>query len=183
MVSSNVYSSLVEWLSTAMEKEFAATRKPEYKTKTLVGLGRNSKAWSSWVETLLTDLFEQFLCLEKEKRVLVGEDGATLYSYNGAFFEQIDVKAEKFMAELIKRTMRALKIGSMYVQKCPVDIAKSIVSTLTSSDEYLYKPDRRYIAFENGIFDVEKGSLKKFNIKYRPFIALDLEYRDEKECY
>lgn len=78
MVSSNVYSSLVEWLSTAMEKEFAATRKPEYKTKTLVGLGRNSKAWSSWVETLLTDLFEQFLCLEKEKRVLVGEDGATL---------------------------------------------------------------------------------------------------------
>jgi phage/plasmid-associated DNA primase len=183
MVKSETYEHLTQHLSEAMEKEFAATRKPEYRTKTLIGLGRNGKAWSSWVETLLTDLFEQFLCLDKEKRVLVGEDGSTLYAYNGAFFEQIDVKAEKFMAELIKRTMRALKIGSMYVQKCPSDIARSVVSTLTSSDEYLYKPDRRYIAFENGIFDIEKGSLKKFNIKYRPYIALDLEYRDEKECY
>lgn len=183
MVKSETYKHLTQYLSEAMEKEFAATRKPEYRTKTLVGLGRNGKAWSSWVETLLTDLFEQFLCLDKEKRVLVGEDGSTLYAYNGAFFEQIDVKAEKFMAELVKRTMRALKIGSMYVQKCPSDIARSVVSTLTSSDEYLYKPDRRYIAFENGIFDIEKGSLKKFNIKYRPFIALDLEYLDEKECY
>ncbi len=183
MVSSNVYSSLVEWLSTAMEKEFAATRKPEYKTKTLIGLGRNSKVWSSWIETLLTDLFEQFLCLDKEKRVLVGEDGATLYAYNGAFFEQIDVKAEKFMAELVKRTMRALKIGSMYVQKCPVDIAKSIVSTLTSSDEYLYKPDRRYIAFTNYIFDLQTGKPKSFNIKYNPYLVLDIEYKDRDTCY
>lgn len=174
---------MAEWLSAAMEKEFAATRKPEYRTKTLIGLGRNGKTWSSWVETLLSDLFEHFLCLDKEKRVLVGEDGATLYAYNSKYYEQIDVKAEKFIAELIKRTMRALKIGSMYVQKCPADIAKSIVSTLTSSDEYLYKPDRKYIAFENGIFDLERGQLKVFNIKYNPYMSLDISYMGEKECY
>ncbi|MBD5178113.1 MAG: hypothetical protein HDT00_00230, partial [Bacteroidales bacterium] len=131
----------------------------------------------------MIDLFEQFLCLGADKRVLVGDDGATLYAYNGAFFEQIGVRAEKFMAELVKRTMRALRIGSLYVQSCPEKIARAVVSTLTSSDEYLYKPDRRYIAFQNGIFDLDSGKLKAFSIKYRPFIALDVDYGDERSLY
>lgn len=166
-----------------MEREFAASRKESHKVKTLVGLGAVHKRYASWVETLLTDLSERLLCLVGDKRVLVGDDGYTLYAYNGAYFEQIGVKAEKFIAELIKRTMRTLQIGSLYVQNCPERIARALVSTLTSSDEYLYRPDRRYIAFKNGVFDLEKGKLKPFSIKYRPFIALDVEYADERELY
>lgn len=182
MTSALTYEYLAKLLSKAMEDAFKATRKPEYKTKTLIGLGRAGKR-SDWVETLLCELFERHICFDKSKLVLVGEDGGTLYAFNGRYYERIGVKSDKFMTELVKRSMRELQIGAMYVQKCSEAIAKSIVSTLTSSDEYLYKPDRRYIAFANGIFDLEKGRLKQFDNKYRPYIALDMEYQDGKTLY
>lgn len=183
MVKNEVYESLSKWLSEAMESGFKATRKATYKTQSLIGLGKSGKGEVAWIYTLMQDLFEQYLCLDKEKRILVGEDGATLYAYNGRYFEQIDVAAQKFVCELIKRTMRLLQIGSTYVQKCPDNIAKSVVSTLTSSDEYLYKPDRRYIAFNNVVFDLKDGKPKQFALKYKPYIALDIDYLPAKEAY
>lgn len=181
MVRNETFEHLSTWLSEAMESDFKATRKPEYKTKTLIGLGRAGKH-SEWIETMLAELIERYICLDKEKRILVGEDGATLYSFNGRYFEQIDVAAQKFVTELVKRTMRALRIGSGYIQKCPDGIAKSIVSTLTSSDEYLYKPDRRYIAFNNCVFDLKDRKPKTFSIDRNPYIVLDIDYHDKKEC-
>lgn len=182
MTSASTYKFLSEWLSKAMESAFKATRKPEYKTKTLIGLGRAGKR-SDWIETVLGELFEQHICLDSEKRILVGEDGATLYAFNGRYYEQIDMQANKFVTELIKQTMRELKIGAVYIQKCPEVFAKSIVNTITSSDEYLYKPDRRYIAFSNCVFDLKDGKPKQFSLRYKPFIALDIEYMTAKEAY
>lgn len=182
-VRSKTYDYLVGWLSGAMAKEYDETHKDWRANKTLRKLGRTGNGYQAWIETTLTDLFEQFLCLGAEKRILVGDDGATLYAYNGAYFEQIGVRAEKFMAELVKRTMRTLQIGSLYVQSCPEKIARAVVSTLTSSDEYLYKPDRGYIAFRNGIFDLENNRLRAFGIKFRPFMAIDVDYADENTLY
>lgn len=182
-VSSKTYQYLVGWLSESIKKEYNDTHKDWRANKTIEKLGTRGNGYQTWIETTLIDLFEQFLCLGTDKRVLVGDDGATLHAYNGAYFEQIGVRAEKFMAELVKRTMRELKIGSMYVQSCPERIARAVVSTLTSSDEYLYKPDKRYIAFQNGVFDLDNGKLKAFNIKYRPYIALDIDFADAKTLY
>ncbi|MDE6536075.1 MAG: hypothetical protein K2K82_08735 [Muribaculaceae bacterium] len=182
-VSSKTYEYLVGWLAESITKEYNESHKDWRANKTIEKLGKSSKGYQTWIETTLIDLFEQFLCLGADKRVLVGDDGATLYAYNGAYFEQIGVRAEKFMAELVKRTMRTLQIGSLYVQSCPEKIARAVVSTLTSSDEYLYKPDKRYIAFQNGIFDLDNGKLKAFSIKYRPYIALDVDYADAKTLY
>lgn len=183
MTSAKTYQFLTQWLSESITKEYNNTHKDWRSSKTITGLGKSGKGYQTWIETTLTDLFELFMCLSEDKRVLVGEDGTTLYAYNGAYFEQIGVRADKFMTELVKRTMRALQIGSLYVQSCPEKIARAVVSTLTSSDEYLYKPDKRYIAFQNGVFDLEKGALKAFSIKYRPYIALDIAYADEKTLY
>lgn len=166
-----------------MEAAFKASRKASYKTQSLKGLGKTGKMWSSWVDTLMTDLFERHLCLDEERRVLVGADGGTLYAYNGRYYEQVDVKAEKFVAELAKRTMRLLDIGPMYVQGCPDKIARSVVNTLTSSDEYLYAPDRRYVAFNNCVFDLKDGKPREFSLRYRPFIALDIDYMDAEAAY
>ena len=183
MVKTETYKYLSDYLSGVMEREYNASHKDWRSCKTLRGLGQRTKGYQTWVETVLTDLFERYLCLDKDKRVLVGEDGGTLYAYNGRYFERVDVKAEKFIGELVKRTMRALDIGSMYVQKCPADIAKSVVGTLTSSDEYLYIPDRRYVAFRNVIFDLPEGKVRQFSLKYRPYIVLDVDYNDYKAHY
>lgn len=183
MVRQQTYTYLVAWLGGEMEKEYNETHKEWRTSKTLRGLGRRGKSYQTWVETTLMDLFEQYLCLGKDKRVLVGEDSATLYAYNGRYFEMVDVKAEKFMSELVKRTMRFLEIGSIYVQSLPDKIAKSVCNTLTSSDEYLYRPSRRYIAFENVIYDLKDYRPKEFSIERNPYLILDINYYDEKECY
>ena len=176
MTSAKTYDYLVGWLAESIAKEYNDTHKDWRANKTIEKLGKSGKGYQTWIETTLIDLFEQFLCLETDKRVLVGNDGATLYAYNGAYFEQIGVRADKFIAELVKRTMRELQIGSMYVQNCPEKIARAVVSTLTSSDEYLYAPDKRYIAFQNGVFDVDNGKLKSFSIKYNFYEKWTISY-------
>lgn len=183
MVSQRLYESLAGWLSEAMEKDYDSTHKDWRSSKVLRGLGRRGGGYQSWIETTLVELFEKYLCLVQERRVLAGEDGAVLYAYNGEYFEQVGIKAEKFIAELAKRSLRLLEVGPMYVQACPDKVAKSVVNTLTSSDEYLYKPDKRYIAFRNCVFDLRDGKPKAFNIRYNPAIVLDMDYMDEKECY
>lgn len=184
MVSQRLYASLSGYLSEAMEGEYNAAHKDWRSSKVLRGLGkRGGGGYQAWIETALLDLFEGFLCLSGERRVLVGEDGVTLYAYNGEYFEPVGIKAEKFIVELAKRTMRSLDIGSMYVQTCPEKVARSVVGTLTSSDEYLYRPDRRYVAFRNCVFDLRDGKAKAFNLRYNPAIVLDIDYMGEKECY
>lgn len=181
MVRLETYRHLSGWLSDAMERTFKETHKG--KTQTLVGLGRFGKAYSTWIDTLMADLFERHLCLDEEKRLLVGSDGGTLYAYNGKCYEQVDVKAEKFVAELVKRTMRLLEIGPMYVQSCPDKVARMVVGTLTSSDEYLYVPDRRYVAFNNCVFDLREGRTKGFALRYRPYLSIDVDYMAPDEAY
>lgn len=183
MVSQKLYTYMSAYLAGVMEKEYDATHKDWRSCKSLRGLGKRGKGYQPWIEAVLMDLFERFICLSEDRQVLVGEDGVTLYAYNGAYYEQIGIKADKFVLELAKRTMRLLDIGLAYVQNCPDKIARSVVNTLTSSEEYLYKPDKRYVAFRNCVFDLRDGKPKVFNIRYKPAIVLDMEYMDEKECY
>lgn len=183
MVRQQTYEYLTVWLSERMEQEYDSSHKEWRSSKTLRGLGKRGKTYQTWVETTLVELFEKYLCFSGSRIVLVGSDSATLYAYNGKYYDIVDVKGGQFVLELIKKVMRSLDIGTAYIQGCSDKIARSVYSTLTSSDEYLYKPNRRYIAFENCIFDLKDGKPKKFGLDKVPFLALDIEYLDEKEAY
>ena len=62
-------------------------------------------------------------------------------------------------------------------------IALSCLDTISSSDKYLYKPNRRYVAFRNLVYDVEKRKAVKPSAEQCPAIVLDLEYKDKDELY
>lgn len=185
MVKSDTYSYLVQWVVEGMEKAHEEMRKenPKGFKNPLRGLGKGAFKFYGNIDAMLTDLFERRLCMSKEKPLLMSEDLQSLYAYNGERFEQITIKTDTFIAELAKRTLRELEIGSMYVQRSPRGMASAVIGTLMSTEEYIYRSDRRYIAFYNGIFDLEKRKLKPFSPKYNPYLTLDIEYLASEEAY
>lgn len=185
MAKSDTFTYLAQWISEGMEKAHEEMRKADPKAfkNPLRGLGKGAFKFFSNIDAMLCDLFERRLCMSKEKPLLMSEDLQTLYAYNGERFEQITIRTDTFIAELAKRTLRELEIGSMYVQKSPRNMASAVIGTLTSTEEYIYKAERRYIAFSNGIFDLDTRKLKAFSPQYNPYLTLDIEYMTSDEAY
>lgn len=184
-ISNDLFTYLAQWVAEGMEKAHEEMRKADPKAfkNPLRGLGKGAFKFFSNIDAMLCDLFERRLCMSKEKPLLMSEDLQTLYAYNGERFEQITIRTDTFIAELAKRTLRELEIGSMYVQKSPRSMASAVIGTLTSTEEYIYKAERRYIAFSNGVFDLDTRKLKAFSPQYNPYLTLDIEYMTSDEAY
>lgn len=177
MTSAKTYDYLTGVLSESIEADFS--KKSDYKKDkcTFKGYGEYDKLISRRKLATLCYYFERHLCKSDKKVLLVGLD-KKIYVFNGSYFEETDNTG--FIIELIKRTMERLGIGLQYLMLAPKEIATEVMRTLVNSEEYLYKPQRRYIAFRNGIFDLREGKIKKFDIRYRPYIVMDIDYLDEK---
>lgn len=183
MNSARLFSYLTERMSSAILEKFAGWTVKGKKGCSLKYYGmRHMKPMPSHISVLLS-LVRDVVCYGKERLFLAGADSQTMYAYNGRYYESVDGKADKFLKEVIRRVFMGLNIGIVYQTEIAGMIARECLDTLTSTEEYLYEPDRRYIAFTNGVFDVEKGSLKDFDIKYKPYLALDIEYGTEKNLY
>lgn len=163
-------------LTEAMEAEYGSWEIKGKKGCSLKGYGKMHTKRFPTTENVLLTLVRSAVCYGKDKLILATEDAQTLHAYNGRYFEAIDGSAEKFLKELIRRVFMGLNVGIVYQTAVATTIARECVETLTSSDEYLYVPDRRYIAFTNGVFDVQQGRLRPFDIRCRSYIALDIPY-------
>lgn len=183
MNSRRLFEYLTEKITEGISEEFAGWSIKGRKGCELKYYGlRHTKPFPTNTSTLLS-LLRNVICYGKEHLFQAGGDSQTIYAYNGHYFEPIEGKGEKFLKEIIKRVFMGLSIGIVYQTDIAGMIARECLDTLTSTDEYLYTPNKRYIAFSNGVLDIDKGELKNFNIKYRPFIAIDVEYGTEKELH
>lgn len=116
------------------------------------------------------------------KRIVYVDADGCAFAYNGEYYESVG-KGISFLSELVKRTLADLKVGGVYRMFASRIIADACMSGLMSSEEYTYKPNRRYIVFKNGVFDVEQGKLKAFDMRYVTDIVLDIDYSDLKTLY
>lgn len=183
MNSRRLFDYLKERVTEGITEEFSSWSIKGKRGCSLQYYGmRHTKPYPTNVSTLLS-LLRDVICYGKERLFLTGTDSQTIYAYNGQYFEPVEGKGEKFLKEIIKRVFMGLSVGIVYQTDVAGMIARECLDTLTSTDEYLYVPDRRYMAFANGIFDVEKGELKDFNIKYCPYISLDVDYDTERELH
>lgn len=182
MVSQNTFEFLTGYYAAALSKTYAETigkRAKSESNQTLRGYGRFDKKYYTSREETLWTLFDGEVCGGKDKLIRADKGARSLYAFNGVAWERIDT--DNFMKELVKRVMRRLEVGLMYLACCD-RIAKELLSTIKSSDEYLFKPSRRYIAFRNGVFDLKDGKLKAPSPRYLSTIALDFDYKSETEC-
>ena len=177
MTSSKTYEYLTAYLSEAIESDFGNKTDFRKNKCTFKGYGEHDKMISRKRLAILSHYFEKYLC-KSDKRVLLVSGDKKIHVFNGEYYD--DTENAGFVTELIKRTMERLGVGLQYLMIAPKEVSTEVMRTLTNSEEYLYKPDRRYIAFRNGIFDLKYGALKRFDIRYRPYIVMDIDYLDEK---
>lgn len=175
MIGAKVYNYLTELLAAGIEADFAAsTPNKSAKKNTYSHYGVYHKRINNKGVATMSHLFEKNICRADKPAVLADADGC-LYAFNGEFYDFVG-SGMSFITELIKRTMSRLKIADQYIFYAPQYIAKEVYRTLTNSDEYIYMPNRRYIAFKNGVLDIEHGSLKAFDMRYATDIILDIDY-------
>ncbi len=172
MATDKVYQYLTAFLAGEMRKSY-----PKFD----VGLGYGAKDSrpNKGKVAHLCELIENSVF---GKRVAYVDADGCAYAYNGEYYESVG-KGISFFSELVKRTLTALKVGKVYRMFASRMIADSCMSGLMNSEEYQYKPDRRYITFTNGVFDTEQGKLKAFDMRYVTDIVLDIEYTDLKTLY
>lgn len=173
MTSERTLGYLTGWLVGAMEAEYGSWRKDG---RVLRNYGLTDKRCSSARENVLLRLVRDAVCMGESRYFRVGDDGETLYVYNGRYFERIDGRAELFMKILVQRAMIELNVGMLYQRFTAGVIAKECVDMLMSSDVYIYEADRRYVGFNNGVLDLTSGELLGFDVSYRPYVVLDIDY-------
>lgn len=184
MVQESVYTSLLDWLCPAMEAQY----------KTLYSRTREGGTLRSWkgkydrqvlqyrIDRLRT-VVRRLICEDKMRRFLSDGTKSAIYAFNGVCFVRVEDR-EIFLKELLKRAFVELDLGEKYNDEYPAKtIALSCLDTISSSDKYLYKPNRRYVAFRNLVYDLEKFKGVTPKIDQCPALVIDLEYKDKDELY
>ena len=180
MVSETTFIYLTEYYSEAMRKEYAATLGKVCKEKNLQSYGKYDRRYADYREGNLWTIFDKVMCGDEKTRLIrCDRSGRSLYAYNGRWWESIDF--DGFMKELVKRVFKSLEVGVRYLPSCD-RIARELQSSVKSSSEYLFCPDRRYVVFANCVFDLKDGTLKNHDPRYVTDLVLDIDYMRDKEC-
>ena len=181
MTGAKVYNYLTGLLADAIEADYAASTPKGKEKYTYSRYGVYHKQISKKAVAVMSHFFEKNICNPAKPVVLADGEGC-LYAFNGEYYDSVGAGVS-FITELVKRTMSRLGIAEQYIFYAPQYISKEIHRTLTNSDEYLYRPDRRFIVFRNGVFDIGQGKLKRFDMRYTTDIVLDVDYVDLKVLY
>lgn len=180
-MTTRVYEYLVSKIADSMERAYAKENSDKTSVK-LRGLGKyDKKCYPS--RTLVLRGLVRGVILEAEPRLFLVTEVGRLCVFNGVYFEESE-ESELFLTELLKRVFTELGVGSWYNDEYPSrDIARSCLNSLRLDERYRYKANRRYVAFENGVFDLEDGKLKRGTVEQHPFIVFDFEYYPKDVLY
>lgn len=182
MASLRTYEYLTGVLSVEIDKLFAASTPKKLSEKySYHGFGVNHKVVSHKAMAIMAQEFDEVLCCNKSTRCLLAGDDGSLWAFNGEYYESVS-NGEGFITELIKRTMIKLSMSSLYIFEAPKYIAKEITRAIYNTDECRFRPNRRYIVFKNGVFDIDKNRLNKFSAEYVTDLILDYDYNSKASC-
>lgn len=169
MISTDTIKYLVDWLVSEIKPKYEASKTKKY-----------AEGGFKPLKGVMSDLWQMFngpICEAKDKVFLIADN--ILYVYNGRHYEKITEKT--FFKELIKRVLAELGVNSVYQINASAVIAKECFDWLRNDAECQFEPDRRYVCFKNGVFDLKDNKLKPFRINYCTDIVLDFDYRTQKD--
>ena len=101
------------------------------------------------------------------------DDDGMLYVYNGQYYE---LMLEETLLELIIEVMERKNVGIVYQTGSAKIIKDYVLNRLRGDDSCKFKPDRKYVCFRNGVFDLGTMKLCPFDVKYKTDIVLDFDY-------
>ena len=100
-------------------------------------------------------------------------DDGMLFIFNGRYFEHIE---DATFLEIIIEVLERSNVGIVYHMSSAKVIMEYCKNRLQGMERCKFVPDRRYVCFTNGIYDLERMKLVDFDVKYKTDIVLDFEY-------
>lgn len=124
-------------------------------------------------EAALTNLFRDWVYESGKGYFLLGANGI-LYVYNGQYYEPIETTS--FLKEVIRKTLIKLGVGEVYCEFSYKKIGDDCMAGMENDENGRFVPDRSYIVFKNGVFNVKSGVLEPFGMDKRTDLILDIDY-------
>lgn len=138
--------------------------------------GSSDERVNKRTEAGLCKSFRRYVCGEEGDEgndyFKVDEDGL-LYVFNGRHYE---VMVEEALLEMIRTVMDEAGVGIVYQTGSAKIVMEYCLNRLKGDDRCRFVPDRRYVCFKNGVFDLETMKLNTFDVKYKTDIVLDFDY-------
>ena len=130
-------------------------------------------------EAGMAKVFRRYICgLDSDSGndfFKVDEDGQ-IFVFNGRYFE---LMLEETMMEIIIEVMERKNVGVVYQTGSAKVIRDYCLNRLRGDERCRFMPDRRYVCFRNGVFDLETMKLNPFDVKYKTDIVLDFDYLED----
>ena len=123
-------------------------------------------------EAGMAKAFRKYICNLDVDYFKVDDDGM-LYFFNGKYFE---LMLEETLLEIIIEVMERMNVGIVYQTGSAKIIKDYCMNRLRGDERCKFIPDRRYVCFRNGVFDLETMRLNDFDVKYKTDIVLDFDY-------
>lgn len=124
-------------------------------------------------EAELTKLFRTYIYRAGMGYFLMNASGV-IYVYNGKYYEFAETKT--FLKEVVRFTLERLNVATVYCEFSHKKIADECIIGMENNPLGIFKPDRRYVIFNNGVFDFETGELGDFDMAKRTDLILDIDY-------
>ncbi len=185
MASKKLYDYIVPRLIVEVEKEFSKTLNYKHEPSSFKEYGKYDKVLNKKRIAEFSLCFCACALKLGYSDFLISQDYKTIYCYNSCYYEEVG--GIDFIEEVIKRVMVGLEFGRMYLVDAPTRVGKDVFRMMKNTDELIFKPNRNYIVFNNGVFLVEEGELRNFSKYFVTDIILNIDYvtRDEliRRCY
>lgn len=96
-----------------------------------------------------------------------------LYVFNGQYYE---LMLEASLLEIIIEVMERMNVGIVYQTGSAKIVKDYCLNRLKGDERCRFEPNRQYVCFRNGVFDLDTMKLNPFNVKYKTDIVLDFDY-------
>lgn len=162
MTGEGTYKFLVDYLVDLLENTSAR------------GMGAKDGSVNKLTEAELCEVFERYIYDDMVSYFLINKS-ERLQVFNGRWYESA---IPEMLSQVVKRTMKRLGVGIVYQKNSYRKIADECLEAMKVCEKVEFKPDRGYIAFNNGLYDLKERRLRDFGEEYRTDIHLDFDYKD-----
>lgn len=138
--------------------------------------GLSDQRVNKYTESGMAKAFRRYICgmdADDGCDFFKVDDDGMLYVFNGKYFE---LMIEETLLELIIEVMERKNVGIVYQTGSAKIIKDYCLNRLKGDERCKWVPDRRYVCFNNGVYDLKEMKLKSFSVDYKTDIVLDFDY-------
>ena len=169
-----------------VEKETAKDFSHRYLMRT-IGINienqfRNHNRVEADAEAFMCELFETYITGNQGDNVpyyFLSDGRNAVRVFNGRYFERV---GQEEFGLYIKRVLFDANTSRVYTQKSHKPIADEVLKELYYTPDRKWKPQGRYLIFNNGVLDTEEMKLLPFSEEYQTNAIFDVDFNPDAKC-